>query len=139
MRQIGRRLRWGLLLTLALVTNLAAQRRTDPLRGLDAYIQQAMKDWRVPGLAIAVVRGDSVVYARGFGVPEVGKPGLVDTSTVFAIASHTKAFTATSLAMLVGEHKLRWDDPVSKYFPWFQLYDPWATRELTLRDLLTHV
>lgn len=110
----------------------------DPLRGLDAYIQQAMRDWDVPGLAVAIVRNDSVVYARGFGVREIGKPERVDENTVFAVASNTKAVTATALGLLVSEGKIAWSDHASKYLPYFQLSDPWATRELTVRDMLGH-
>ena len=126
----------ALVLSLLVPRALAAQ--SGPLKGLDAYVTQAMRDWRVPGLAIAVVKDDSVVYARGFGVREIGRPAPVDTHTLFAVASNTKAFTATLLAMLVQQHRLRWDDPVTKYLPWLQLDDPWVTRQLTVRDLVTH-
>jgi CubicO group peptidase (beta-lactamase class C family) len=109
-----------------------------PLQGLDAYVAQSMADWKVPGLAIAIVRNDSVVLAKGYGVKTLGKPDRVDARTVFAIGSASKAFTATAVAMLVGEGKVKWDDPATKYLPGFQLYDPYVTRELTVRDLLTH-
>ena len=104
----------------------------------DAYVAKAVKDWNAPGLAIAVVKDGKVVFAKGYGVRELGKAATVDTSTLFAIASTTKAMTAASMGMLVDEGKVKWDDPVTKYLPSFQLYDPWATRELTVRDLLTH-
>jgi CubicO group peptidase (beta-lactamase class C family) len=104
----------------------------------DAYVAQAMKDWMAPGLAIAVVKDGKVVFAKGYGVREIGKPALVDTQTVFAIASTTKAMTAAAIAMLVDEGKVKWDDPVTKYLPSFQVADPYITRELTVRDLLTH-
>ncbi len=110
----------------------------DPLRGLDGYIESAMKDWQIPGLAIAVVKDDRVVYSRGFGVRELGKPEKVTPRTMFAMASHTKAFTATALGLLVAEGKIAWDDPATKYLPWFQMFDPYVTRELTVRDLLCH-
>lgn len=97
-----------------------------------------MRAWDVPGLAIAIVKDDSVVYSRGFGVREVGKPGRVDANTVFAIASNTKAFTATAVTMLAVQNKLTLNDPVTRHLPDWQLSDPWATREATLRDLLTH-
>lgn len=109
-----------------------------PLRGLDAYVEAAMKAWEVPGLALAVVRGDSVIYARGYGVIEAGKDQRVDENTVFAIASTSKAFTSAALGLLVDEGKLSWDDPVTKHLPGFQLADPWITANLTVRDLLTH-
>jgi CubicO group peptidase (beta-lactamase class C family) len=92
----------------------------------------------VPGTAVAVVHDDEVVFAKGYGVRELGKPDAVDTTTLFAIGSTTKAMTAAALGMLVDEGKVRWDDPVANYLPTFQLKDPWVTRELTVRDLLTH-
>ncbi len=104
----------------------------------DAYAAQAVKDWNTTGLAIAVVKDGQVVFAKGYGVRESGKPLPVDTATLFAIASTTKAMTAAALGMLVDEGKLSWDDPVTRHLPTFQLYDPYVTREVTVRDLLTH-
>lgn len=129
---------WVLLLLVGGLApgRLAAQDR--PLEGLDAYIESAMEDWEVPGLAIAVVKDDSVVYARGFGVTELGGDRAVDENTLFAIASTTKAFTTASLAMLADEGMLDWDDPVTRHLPRFQLQDPFVSRELTVRDLVTH-
>lgn len=109
-----------------------------PLRGLDAYVTRSMADWKVPGLAIAVVRHDSVVLARGYGVRTLGRPGSVGPGTLFAIGSSSKAFTGLAVAMLVDQGKVKWDDPAARYLPGFQLYDPYVTRELTVRDLLTH-
>ena len=109
-----------------------------PLRGFDAYVTQAIREWEAPGLAVAVVRNDSVIYARGFGVRELGKADSVTANTLFAVGSTTKAFTSALLAMLVDEGKIRWDDPVTRHLPGFQLYDPYVTREMTIRDLLTH-
>ena len=108
------------------------------LAALDQYVAQAVKDWRVTGLAIAVVANDSLVFAKGYGVLDVGKPERVNEHTRFAIGSTTKAMTSAALAMLVDEGKLKWDDHVIDYLPDFRLYDPWVTRELTIRDLLTH-
>lgn len=116
---------------------VAAQRR-DPLTGLDAYIRRAVQDWHIAGLAIAVVKDDSVVFARGYGVREAGKPAPVDTRTLFAIGSNTKLFTAVAAGMMVDQGKLGWDDRVIDRLPWFQLYDPWVTREIRVRDLLSH-
>jgi CubicO group peptidase (beta-lactamase class C family) len=109
-----------------------------PLAGLDEYVGKAIKDWGVPGVAIAVIKDDTVVLSKGYGVRERGKPEPVDERTLFAIGSSSKAFTAAAMAMLVDEKKVRWDDPATKYLPGFQLYDPYATRELTVRDLLSH-
>ncbi|MHB8404501.1 MAG: serine hydrolase [Gammaproteobacteria bacterium] len=109
-----------------------------PLSDLDAYVQKVMADWKVPGLAVAVVKDGKLVLARGYGVRELGKPGKVDSNTLFTIASNSKAFTAAALGTLVAQNKLHWDDPVTQYLKGFELSDPWVTRALTVRDLLTH-
>ncbi|UCC71472.1 MAG: serine hydrolase [Gemmatimonadota bacterium] len=121
-------------------TMAAAQTASDghPLAGFDAYVEQAVHDWDVPGLAIAVVKDDSVVFAKGYGVRALGSNAPVDLHTLFANASTTKAFTAMAVAMMVDEGVLGWDDPVSDHLPTFILYDPYVTREVTVRDLLTH-
>ena len=104
----------------------------------DAYVANAVKDWQAPGLAVAVVKDGRIVFAKGYGVRETGKAAPFDTSTVSAIASTTKAMTAAAIGMLIDEGKLKWDDPVAKHLPSFQLYDPYVSREVTVRDLLTH-
>lgn len=109
-----------------------------PLEGLDAYIEQARADWGVPGAAVVIVKDDRIVYAKGFGVREAGKPGRVDADTVFAIGSASKAFTGAALGMLVDERKIAWDGVVHDYMPAFELHDPYATRHATVRDLLAH-
>ena len=127
----------GLILML-FIGSLSVAAQDAPLQGFDDYVNKAIKDWEVPGLAIAVVKDDKVVFAKGYGVREIGKPDKVDERTLFAIGSSSKAFTAATVAMLVDEGKLKWDDPATKYLPSLQLYDPYATRELTVRDLLSH-
>src|SRR5690348_16900153 len=97
-----------------------------------------MADWKVPGLAIAVVKDDKVVWARGFGLRRLGSPQAVDADTLFGIGSNTKAFTAAALGTLVQSGKLGWDSRVTDLLPGFQMYDPYVTREVTLRDLLSH-
>jgi CubicO group peptidase (beta-lactamase class C family) len=109
-----------------------------PSQAFDDYVNQAIKEWEVPGVAIAVIKDDKIVFARGYGVRQLGKPELVDDHTLFAIGSSSKAFTAAAIGMLVDEGKLKWDDPATKYLPGFQLFDPYSTREMTVRDLLTH-
>lgn len=122
-----------------ILTATAAQAAAPaPLQDLDAYVQRVMHDWQVPGLAVAVVKDNQVVLARGYGVREVGKPGKVDANTLFTIASNTKAFTAAALGTLVAQGKLNWDDRVTEYLPRFELSDPWVTHAITVRDLLTH-
>lgn len=105
---------------------------------LDAYVTRAREAWAIPGLAVAVVRNDSVLVAKGYGVRELGRPGPVDENTVFDAASLTKSFTATSVAMLVDEGRMRWDDPVRRYLPGLELPTPALTAEVTVRDLLAH-
>ena len=105
---------------------------------LDADVARILKTFDVPGMAVAIVKDGKVVVARGFGVRKLGEAAPVDDKTLFQIASNSKAFTATALAMLVDEGKLAWDDPVTKHLPDFQMYDPYVTREMTVRDLLVH-
>lgn len=97
-----------------------------------------MKDWKIPGLAVGIVRNDSVIYAKGFGVRTLGRPDKVDEHTVFAIASDSKSFTGILLAMLVDDGKIRWDAPLTTYLPTLRFGDDFLTRELTVRDALTH-
>jgi CubicO group peptidase (beta-lactamase class C family) len=117
---------------------VAAQRTPAPLAGFDAYVTKSMATWEVPGLAIAVVKGDSVVYAKGYGTRTIGKTEPVDPSTLFAIGSSSKAFTAALVAMLVDAGKVRWNDPVTQHLRGFQVNDPYVTREMRVRDLLSH-
>jgi CubicO group peptidase (beta-lactamase class C family) len=108
------------------------------LAALDRYVAQAVRDWHVTGLAIAVVSNDSLVFAKGYGVQNARTRTPVNEHTRFAIGSTTKAMTSAGLAMLVDEGKIKWDDRVIDILPDFRLYDPYATRETTIRDLLTH-
>lgn len=115
-----------------------AQGHAPPLADFDAYVTRAAKDWDAVGLAVAVVRDGELVFAEGYGVRDLEAGGAVDPDTRFSIGSTTKAMTAAALGMLVDEGRLEWDDPVIKFLPRFQLSDPWLTREVTIRDLLTH-
>jgi CubicO group peptidase (beta-lactamase class C family) len=127
-----------ILLLLALPASQISYAQEAPSKDFDDYINKALKDWDVPGLAIAIVKNDQVVFAKGYGVRKFGDPTPVDEKTLFAIGSSSKAFTSASIAMLMDEGKLKWDDPATKYLPGFQLFDPYVTRELTVRDLLCH-
>jgi len=108
------------------------------LNGLDAFVEQVMKDWHVPGLAVAVVKDGQVVYAKGFGYRDVKRGLKVTPDTLFAIGSCSKAFTVAALAMLVDEGKLDWDKPLRDYLPDFRLQDAYATERMRPRDLVTH-
>lgn len=107
-------------------------------KGFDSYVTTAMREFQVPGLAIAVVKDGKVVLERGYGVRTLGQPAPVDAHTLFAIASNSKAFTATLLGQLVDSGRVQWDGPVVSYLPDFQLWDPWVTRQIQVRDLLSH-
>jgi CubicO group peptidase (beta-lactamase class C family) len=126
------------VLIVFLFVSAHAQSYEAQLAEIDVYAQKALVDWHVPGFAIAIVKDDKVVFAKGYGVRELGKPEKVDPDTLFAIASNSKAFTATAIGILVDEGKLKLDDPVTKYLPWFQMPDAYVTREMTVRDLLSH-
>lgn len=123
------------MFALALTTSALANA---PLDGFDTFLEGAREDWGVPGVAVAVVKDDEVVYLGGHGVRHVGKPGKVDENTIFQLASVSKTFTAASLGVLVDEGKLGWDDTVVSHLPSFGLYDPYATTNATVRDLLAH-
>lgn len=123
------------LITAAMVMATAAQ--AAPPADLDAYARAAMARFGAPGMAVAVVEGPTL-YTRAYGVREMGAPGRVDEHSSFPIGSNTKAFTAASVAILVDEGKLAWDDRVIDRLPGFAMYDAYATHEMTIRDLLTH-
>lgn len=108
------------------------------IQSLDSLLETSMKAWEIPGMAVAIVKDDSVIFAKGYGVRNIEKDGKVDANTVFGIASNTKAFTTASLATLVDEGKIDWDDKVVKYLPYFEMYDPYVTNDMTIRDLLCH-
>lgn len=101
-------------------------------------VRRALQTFDVPGMAVAIVSHGEVLWARGFGVRKLGDPTPVDGKTLFEVASNSKAFTAATLAMLVDEGKIAWNDPVTKHLPGFQMYDSYVTGQMTVRDLLTH-
>src|SRR6266568_3511831 len=124
------------LLIILCVQPLLAQNA--PPADLDAYVARVLKTFEVPGLSVAIVKDGKVVMAKGYGVRKMGAPALVDENTLFGIGSNTKAFTTAALATLVDEGKISWDDPVYQRLPGFQMYDPYVSHEMTVRDLLTH-
>ena len=104
----------------------------------DDFVNNSLRQWGVPGAAVAIVKDDEMVFAQGYGVREVGRDAPMDEHTIFGIGSAAKAFTAAAVAALVDDGKLHWDDPVIEHLADFQLSDPWVTRQVTLRDLLCH-
>lgn len=116
----------------------AAPARPAALADFDAYVDATRKQFDVPGIAVAIVKDGRIVLEMGSGVRKLGDPKKVDAHTQFAIASNTKAFTAASLAILADENKLDMNDRVVDRLPWFQMSDPFVTREMRIRDLLAH-
>ena len=129
----------SVFLSLALLSApLVAQQPAALPPDLDGYVTQVMSAFQVPGIALAIVKDGRVLLAKGYGVRKLGDPTPVDAETQFGIASNTKGFTASALGMLVEEGRIEWDAPVIRYLPAFAMYDPYVTRELTVRDLLVH-
>jgi CubicO group peptidase (beta-lactamase class C family) len=110
----------------------------DRFAGVDDYMTAAMQQWEVPGAAVAAVQNGEVVFARGYGICEIGGKQPVTEETLFDIASCAKSFIATSLAILVDEGRLQWDDPVIRHLPDFRLATEYLSEHVTIRDLLCH-
>ena len=120
--------------------NLSAQ-STQPAfirDSMDSYIQRGLKDWNLPGLAIVIVKDGKVVWMKGYGVRDIQTNNPVDENTLFMIASNTKLFTGSSLALLETQGKISLDDPITKYFPSYRLYDSTSTKLVSIRDMLSH-
>jgi len=128
----------ALVAGIVLLAGCAGTEKYDKLSGFDAFVTQKMADYEVPGAVVAIVENDTVVYLKGFGVREYGKPERVDPDTRFQVASVTKYITAGAIGTLVDEGKLDWDIPVVTYLPGFALKDTYAEQHATLRDLLAH-
>ena len=105
---------------------------------IEAQTRKAIDDFQITGLAITVVKGDSIIFQDVYGVRDVRTDAPIDENTIFPIASISKAFTTAALAMLVDEGKLEWDDPVRRFIPEFEMSDPYITAEFSVRDLVTH-
>lgn len=126
-----------LLLGLGLLWTLQVFSQPD-VAAMNSYLAKSLKDWGIPGMAVAIVKDGKVVLSKGFGVKKYGSRNPVDENTLFAIASNTKAFVATALGDLVDQGKLDWNDRVVDYLPYFELYDPYVTQETRIVDLLCH-
>ena len=128
-------LRLTIPLLLALVPGAAL---ADPPARFVEHVEALRQDSGAPGLAIAIVEHGETTLSRGWGVRKLGESTAVDADTIFATGSTGKAFTVAAIATLVDQGKLGWDDKVIDHIPWFQMYDPWVTREITVRDLMVH-
>lgn len=105
---------------------------------IDALVERTLKTFDVPGIAVAVIKDDKVIHAKGYGVRSLKTQQKVNENTLFGIASNSKAYTAAALGMLVDEKKITWDTKVTDIIPEFKLYNPYVTEEFTVRDLLCH-
>ena len=133
------RLKIGIVtLSALLLIQTGFSQTEEQLNALDAYYAKAMKEWNIPGMAIAIVSGDEIVFSKGYGYADIEKELPVTNNTLFAIASNSKAFTAFSLAQLVDQGKISWEDRVTDYLPYFATYSPYVTEAFTIADLLCH-
>jgi len=136
-------LRAWLLAAVVLLSPLSAEGQQKAAKGpdlkaLDAWVTRAMTEWKIPGVAVGVVQDGKVVLAKGYGYRNVEEKLPVTERTLMAIGSNTKSFTTVLMAQLVDAGKLDWEKPVRDYLPDFRLWDPYATREMTPRDLVSH-
>lgn len=135
---------FSFLLIILLVVNCFNQAQSQEVdyktlvKDIEVYIENARTSWEVPGAAIGIVKDNNILLAKGFGTIKKDSKKKVDENTLFGIASNTKAFTSAGIALLVDEGKLNWDDRVVDYLPYFKLYDPYVTQNMTVRDLLCH-
>lgn len=125
------------ILLLILPLSLTAQSKKD-LRDIDEFIEQIRSDWQVPAVGIGIVKGNEVVYTKGYGMADLESGRAANENTLFAIGSSTKAMTATAVLQLVDDELVELDEPVVNYLPEFRMYDDYATQNLTVRDLLCH-
>lgn len=134
-----RRFYLPLLLLVCLSTVAFAQSKVKvDVKKLDKYFSKMTNDWDIPSVSIGIVKDGKLVFTGSYGVIEEGKEGKPDGNTLYGIASNSKAFTSAIIAMLVQQGKLKWDDRVQDYLPYFQVYDPWVSDHVTIRDLLSH-
>ena len=108
------------------------------LQHLDNYYSKSQQEWSIPGMAIAIVKNDSIIFSKGYGYANIKKQTKVDGNTLFAIASNSKAFTATAMSQLVEQGKINWSDKVVDHLPYYKLYDDYTTNNMTIEDLLCH-
>ncbi|MEA2415895.1 MAG: hypothetical protein QOI58_2552 [Thermoanaerobaculia bacterium] len=128
--------RFVITIAVFLFTTSTFAQLTDAI--IDKDVRDTIEAWHVPGLAIAVVQNDKVIFLKGYGIKEADKTQPVTADTLFEIGSTTKAFTATAMAMLADEKKLSWDDPVRNYVAGFHVSDPCTDALITLRDMASH-
>jgi len=111
----------------------------DILKNVDQYIEKVQNEWKIPGMAVAIIKDNKVIHAKGFGLKDLSKPDdKVDPNTIFQIGSISKSFTAAVMAQLVDQNLVKWEDTVKNILPDFEMYDPWVTANMQVKDLMTH-
>lgn len=133
---MGRFLRTSALSVLAFC--VAGTAWAEPPANFERRVEEIRTQVGVPGMSVVIVEDGRTTFARGFGVRRLGSNEAVDADTIFQLGSVGKAFTTAAIAVLVDRGQLSWDDRVIDHIPYFQMYDPWVTREMTVRDLLVH-
>jgi CubicO group peptidase (beta-lactamase class C family) len=128
------------LLSFSLILFLFISAYSQPIKSseIDRLVEQTIQVFNVPGIAVAVLKDDHVIYAKGYGVSSIATGKKMDENTMFAIASNTKAFTSAALGILVDEGKITWNTKVIDIIPEFRLYNPYVTEDFNIKDLLTH-
>jgi CubicO group peptidase (beta-lactamase class C family) len=127
-----------LLLFIFVFVAKAQDKTTLDLEKIDRYLAKTQKEWNVPGMSVGIIQDGKLVFSKGYGQKEVGKPEQPDANTLYAIASNSKAFTSALMAMYVQEGKLKWTDKVVDYLPYFRLYEPGISEKVNLKDILSH-
>jgi CubicO group peptidase (beta-lactamase class C family) len=138
MQSMGRNNRLAVVFGSLLLACSTAAASDERLEGLGEFVESALPEWDLPGMAVAVVTPDETLFAGGFGLRQVGYPERIDEHTLFQVGSTSKAFAAAAIGVLVDDGELEWDDPIAEYLPWLELSDPWVTRHMTIRDVLVH-
>jgi CubicO group peptidase (beta-lactamase class C family) len=127
-----------LILSLLLLSTVLGKAQNFSPSEIDSLVQKVMTSFRVPGIAVGVVKDGKIIHAKGYGVRSLKTKEATTPNTLFGIASNSKAFTAAALGILVEQGKIKWEDHVRDYIPAFKLYDPYVTEHFTIKDLLTH-
>jgi CubicO group peptidase (beta-lactamase class C family) len=116
----------------------AQDKTTLDLEKIDRYLEKTQKDWNCPGFSVGVIQDGKLVFSKGYGQKEAGKPERPDANTLYAIASNSKAFTSALMAMHVQDGKLKWTDKVVDYLPYFRLYEAGVSEKANMYDILSH-
>lgn len=127
-----------LILSLLLLSTVLGKAQNFSPSEIDSLVQKVMTSFRVPGIAVGIVKDGKIIHAKGYGVRSLKTKEATTPNTLFGIASNSKAFTAAALGILVEQGKIKWEDHVRDYIPAFKLYDPYVTEHFTIKDLLTH-